>query len=51
MRVVLDTTLCDKVCQSCATGRLFSQGTRNIVESGVKLHNPSHTRKQYMYDL
>ena len=26
-RGVLDTTLCDKVCQSLATGRSFSPGT------------------------
>jgi hypothetical protein len=52
---VLDTTLCDKVCQWLARGRWFSQGTPissinknwpprynwNIVESGVKHHNPN----------
>ena len=27
MRGVLDTTLCDKVCQLLATGRWFSPGT------------------------
>jgi hypothetical protein len=27
MRGVLDTTLCDTVCQGLATGRLFSRGT------------------------
>jgi hypothetical protein len=27
MRGVLDTTLCDKVCQRLATGRWFSPGT------------------------
>ena len=49
---VLDTTLCDKACQWLATGRWFSPGTPvsstnkteryywNIVESGVKYHNP-----------
>jgi hypothetical protein len=48
---VLDTTLCDKVCQWLATGRLFSPGTpvsstcktyhHDIVEIGVKHHNPN----------
>ena len=50
---VLDTTLCDKVCQWLAIGRCFSLGTPvsstnktepwynwNIVESGIKHHNP-----------
>ena len=27
MRILLNTTLCDKVCQWLATGRLFSPGT------------------------
>jgi hypothetical protein len=50
---VLDTTLCDKVCQWLATGRWFSLGTPvsptnkndrhdiewNIVESGVKQYD------------
>jgi hypothetical protein len=48
----LDTTICDKVCQSLATGRLFSPGTPvsssnknsppryswNIAKSGAKHH-------------
>jgi hypothetical protein len=51
---VLDTALCDKVCQWLAAGRLFSPGTPvsptnktdlhdinwNIVENGVKYHTP-----------
>ena len=53
-RGVLDTTLCDKVCQWLATGHWFSPGTLvsstiknwqprynwNVVESGAK--NPTH---------
>jgi hypothetical protein len=54
-RGVLDTTLCDKVCQWLAPGRWFSQGIPvsstnktdlhnitnnwNIVDGGVKQHN------------
>jgi len=48
MRGVLDTTLCDEVCQWLAAGRWFSQGTpvssTNKIEiflSGVKHHNPN----------
>jgi hypothetical protein len=54
MRGVLDTTLCDKVCQSLAAGRWFSPGTpvsstnktdlhdvtEILYDSGVKHHNP-----------
>jgi hypothetical protein len=54
-RCVLDTTLCDQVCQWLVTGWWFSQGTMasstnktdchdinwNIVESGIKHHNPN----------
>jgi len=48
-RGVLDTTLCDQVCQRLATGLWFSRGTPvsstyitdKIVESGVKDHNPN----------
>ena len=54
-RGVLDTALCDQVFQWLATGRWYSLGTiipsanktdsqdknRNIVESGVKHHNPN----------
>ena len=52
-RGVLDTTLCDKVCQWRAAGWWFSPGTLvfstnkidchswNIVESGIKHHNPN----------
>jgi len=51
-RGVLDTTLCDKVCQWHVTGRWFSPVTStnktdryditdNIVESGVKHDDPS----------
>ena len=34
---VLDTTLCDKVCQRLATGRWFSPGT--LVSSTNKTHH------------
>jgi hypothetical protein len=51
---VLDTTLCDKICQWLAAGRQFSPGTPvsstnktdlpwynwNIVEKGAKNHKP-----------
>jgi hypothetical protein len=50
-RGVLDTTLCDKVCQWLAAGLWFSPGSStnktarhnitNIVESGIKHHNPN----------
>jgi hypothetical protein len=54
-RGVFDTTWCDKVCQWLVAGRWFSPGTpvsstnkkwppqynSNIVESGVKHHNPN----------
>jgi len=51
-RSVLDTTLCDTVCQWLATYRWFSQGTPfsstwlprcnwNIVKSGVRHHKPN----------
>ena len=53
---VHDTTLCDKVCQWLAAYRWFSSGTTvsstnksdrryswNIIESGVKQHNPNPT--------
>jgi hypothetical protein len=58
-RGVLDTILCDKVCQWLATGRWFSPSTPvsstnktawpprynwNIVESGVKHHNHQPNR-------
>ena len=50
---IIDTTLCDKVCQLLATGRWFSTGTTvsstnktdrhwNIVESCVKHPKPNH---------
>jgi len=51
-RGVLDTTLCEKVCQGLAESQWFSLGTPsdflhqqnwNIVESGVKHHNPNTT--------
>jgi hypothetical protein len=45
-RGVLDTTLCDKVCQWLAAGQCFSppikltpRYNRNIVQSGIKHHN------------
>ena len=56
LRGVLDTTLCDKVCQWLAVDRWFSPGTpvssanktdchdineMLFVESGVKYHNPN----------
>ena len=59
-RGVVDTTLCDKVCQWLATGQWFSPGTPffstneynwlpqynwNIVESGVKHPNPYYRSK------
>jgi hypothetical protein len=51
-RGVLDTTLCDKVCQLLAAGQWFYRGTRvftnwppqynwNIDENGIKHHNPN----------
>jgi hypothetical protein len=47
---VLDTTICDKVCQWLATGQWFSPGTPvsstndwNIVESGVKHYQTTAT--------
>jgi hypothetical protein len=44
-RGVLDTTLCDNVCQWLATGRWFSPRYNwNIVESGVKHHNHYYER-------
>jgi hypothetical protein len=61
---VLDTTLCDWVCQWFATGLLFSPGTPvsstnktdrhiftwNIVESGIKDHNNNlNPKKMYLY--
>jgi hypothetical protein len=53
---VLNTTLCDQVCQWLEADRWFSPGTPdflhqwnwppwyswNIVESGIKHHNPNH---------
>ena len=65
-RGVLDTTLCDKVCQWLATGWWFPPVTPvsppkkwpprynwNIVESDVKHHkpNPSSSRVQKQYFL
>jgi hypothetical protein len=51
-RVVLNTTLCDKVCQYLATGRWFSPDTLvsstnktnryDITENGVKHHKPTN---------
>jgi hypothetical protein len=64
-RGVIDTTLCDTVCQWLATGQGFSPGTLisstkynwqwppqynlNIVESGIKHHNPIF-KMNYMYE-
>jgi hypothetical protein len=39
---VLDTTLCDKVCQLLVAGLWFSPvSSTNKIESGVKHHNPT----------
>jgi len=38
MRGVVDTTLCDKVCQWLSPGTPVS--SENIDKSGVKHHNP-----------
>ena len=42
-RGVLDTTLCDKVCQWLATGQWFSLGTpvSSTNKTDVKHHNPN----------
>ena len=66
-RGVFDTILCDKVCQLFAAGLcfFFSPGTLvstthktdfhnwNIVESGIKHHNPnlSHSRVMGLYPM
>jgi hypothetical protein len=60
MQDVLDTTLCDKVCQWLATGWWFSPDTLvsstnktdrqyncNIVKSGVKHHKPNLYKSIY----
>jgi hypothetical protein len=56
-RDVLDTTLCNKVCQWLVTGRWFSPGIpvsstnktdHHDVESGVKQHNPNQTYKPFV---
>jgi hypothetical protein len=60
-RGVLDTTLCDEVCQWLVTGRWFSVGTPvsstninwpsrlnwNIVESDIKTHKPQKDLHEY----
>ena len=58
---VLDTTLCDTVCQWLAAGRWFSPGTAvsctnktdchywNIVESGAKNHNSNPMSKDVQF--
>jgi hypothetical protein len=58
-RGVLDTTLCDNVCQCLAKGQFFYRGTRfppkkktnrhDIAESGVK-HQKS-TKKIYILEV
>jgi len=47
-RGVLDTTLCDKVCQWLTTGQWFSEYNWNIVESGAKHHNPNPQLLSYI---
>ena len=54
-RGVLDTTLCDKVCQWLGTGQWFSPGTlvfstnkTDRHESGVKHHNPNPLKYVYV---
>ena len=44
-RGVIDTTLCDKVCQWLATGRWFSPGTQVSSINNTDLHDikPNHT--------
>jgi hypothetical protein len=39
MRGVLDTTLCDKVCQRLMTGRWFSLGTLSSSTNKTELHD------------
>ena len=51
-RGVLDTTLCDTVCQWLATGQWFSPGTpvsstNKTVESGIKHPNPLMWKVKY----
>ena len=55
-RGVVDTTLCDNVCQWLAAGQWFSPGTLvsstnkmprynwNIVDSGIKHHKPTNQK-------
>jgi hypothetical protein len=63
LRGVLNTTLCDKVCQRLATGLWFSRGTlvsstnktewHDIAEIGIKHHKPNHiqiSRIPFIYD-
>jgi hypothetical protein len=38
-RGVLDATLCDKVCQKLATGRLFSPGTSVFSTNKADCHD------------
>ena len=59
---VLDTTLCDKVCQWLVTGQWFSPGTTvsstnqtdrhditwNITESSVKHHKPNQPQQVWL---
>jgi hypothetical protein len=57
LRSVLDTTLCDKVCQWLVTGLWFSQGTlvsstnktdcHNVTEILLKHHNPNPNPVQW----
>jgi hypothetical protein len=61
-RGILDSTLCDEVCQWLAAGQWFSQSTLvsphdqnwppqynwNTVESGVKHHNHNHWRTHWI---
>ena len=47
-RSVLETTLCDKVCQWLATAQWFSEYKWNIVESGAKHHSPNPQLLSYI---
>ena len=50
-RGLLDTTLCDKVCQWLATGRWFLRvfWSPPPIKSGVKYHNPPSIRLVVLY--
>ena len=61
-RGILDTTLCDKVCQWLATGRWFSPDLPvsstnktdrhgNLVESSVKHHQTNKTKHKFQFSI